>query len=1049
MSIAGLSVRRPVLVSMATLIAVLLGAVAFFRLPVDLMPDVSYPTLSVSSTYENASPEEIEQLLTRPLEEALNAVPGVQEVSSVSVEGSSQIRVTFAWGVDLEAAANDIRDRMDRVIGKLPEQATRPTLRKFDPASQPILILGVSSEIPMMQAKRIIEDQVKQRIERVPGVASLDILGGDEREIHVDIYTGKMRSLGLSLDQLLQRLKAENFNSPAGPVERGNIEVNIRTVGQFQKIEELRNTVVFVRDGAPIYLKTIARVSDTRKKRAQIVRVNGKPGIRLAIQKQAGTNTVEVAKRVLKELELINRDVTALTIVPIIDNSKYIQRSIDNIGESVILGGVLAILVILFFLRNFGSTVVIALSIPISIVCTFALVYFAGFTLNLMTLGGLALGVGMLVDNSIVVLENIYRHREDGLTPREAAIRGGDELTAAIIASTLTTLVVFLPLIFARGVSGALFKQLAYVVAFALVCSLVVALTLVPMFAARLLSHDLNAPQDPNSWSVRLFALSEKLFTGLESFYGWALRKTLNSPSTLMGLIILALLASLLCMRGIGFELMPSADEGELRLSLKMEPGIRLGIMETKIKQIEAVVRKEIPELVNMETRVGGGGWRGGGNNSGEIRITLSSRTKRKRSSDQVAAALFRKVRNIPGMTVRVRVSKGMFMLKRAMSGGDEKIQLEIQGFDLKQSAALARKIQDVAEEIPGVTDAQLSQSAEATNPEQFLQIDRQRAGEMNLSVTQIANLLQTVFTGSIVGYYREGGKEYPIRVQFRNATKLSQDEIETLTLTNSANQVIQLGSILRTESRRGPGRIERRAQQRIVTLAVNVVGRDISSVVEDLRLAINNIPKPTGVYVAFTGDLEEQRAAFLELVFSILLSLLLVYMVMASLYENFADPFIVMGSVPLAAIGVLVTLYFTGTTLNMQSMIGCMMLGGIVVNNAILLVDTNNQLRIEQPLLPLSDVVRESATRRLRPILMTSLTTILGLLPMAIGAGEGGEAQAPLARAVIGGLLSSTMITLFFIPSFYQIYYRNRPAPEPIDAGTPPTTSPTASPTA
>lgn len=1035
MSLAGLSVRRPVLVSMVTLIAVLLGGVAFFRLPVDLMPDVSFPTLSVSSTYENASPEEIEQLLTRPLEEALNAVPGVQEVSSVSMEGNCQIRVTFSWGIDLEAAANDIRDRMDRVIAKLPEQATRPTMRKFDPASQPILILGVSSEIPMMQAKRIIEDQVKQRIERVPGVASLDILGGDEREVHVDIYTGKMRSLGLSLDQLLQRLKAENLNSPAGPIERGNIEVNLRTVGQYQKLEDLENTVVFVRDGAPIYLKTIARVSDTRKKRAQVVRVNRKPGIRLAIQKQAGTNTVEVARRVLKELEGVNRDITALSIIPITDNSKYIERSINNIGESVYSGGLLAVLVILLFLRNFRSTIVIALSIPISIICTFALVYFAGYTLNLMTLGGLALGVGMLVDNSIVVLENIYRHREEGASPIDAAIRGGDELTASVIASTLTTLVVFLPLIFARGVSGALFKQLAYVVAFALVCSLVVALTLVPMFAARLLTQDADAPKDPKSWSVRLFALSEKVLTSIESWYGRSLGKTLSAPGTLMGSVLLMMLASLLCLRGIGFELMPAADEGELRLSIKMEPGIRIPIIEEKVRQLEEIVAKRVPELVNMETRVGGGGWRGGGTNTGEIRMVLSPRTQRKRSSEQVAASLLRDVQKIPGLTVRVRVSKGLFVLQRAMGGGDEKIQLEVRGFDLKKTSEIARKIQALAEDIPGVTDAQLSQTAESTNPERFLQIDRQKAGELNLSVTQIANLLQTVFTGTVVGYYREDGKEYPIRVQFRDANKLSLAEIETLTLTSSTNQVVQLGSILRSESRQGPGRIERRAQQRIVTLAVNVVGRDNSAVVEELRRAIDTLPKQPGVYVAFTGDLEEQQKAFVELIFSILLSLLLVYMVMASLYENFSDPFIVMGSVPLAAIGVLVTLYLTDTTLNMQSMIGCMMLGGIVVNNAILLVDTSNQMRQEHPNIGLSTVLQDAATRRLRPILMTSLTTILGLLPMAIGAGEGGEAQAPLARAVIGGLLSSTIITLYFVPAFYQLYYQRFSAPTPPSA--------------
>ncbi len=1025
MQVAGFSVRRPVLVTMVTMIAVLWGGIAFFRLPVDLMPDVSFPTLSVSSTYENASPEEMEQLVTRPLEEAMNAVPGVLEVSSVSVEGSSQVRISFAWGVDLEAAANDIRDRLDRVIPRLPEEASRPMLRKFDPASQPIMILGVSSELPLMEARKIVEEQIKQRIERVAGVASLEILGGDEREIHIDLYTGKMRALGLSLQQILNKLKSENISAPAGPVDRGNVQISLRTVGQIGRLEQLLNTVIIIRDGAPIYLKTIARVSDTFKKRTQIIRINGKPGIRLALQKQAGTNTVTVAERVLREIKLVNDNYPRVQLVTIINNAKYIERSIQNIGESVLYGGVLAILVILLFLRNFRSTIVIAFSIPISIICTFALIYFSGFTLNLMTLGGLALGVGMLVDNSIVVLENIYRLREEGAGPLEAAAVGGNELAPAILASTMTTLVVFLPLIFVRGIAGALFTQLAYVVGFSLFCSLLVALTLVPMLSARLLQMESEKdPHAPKSFSRRLFDLSERVFVWVESLYGSTLGWALRSPSTLMGIVLLVFLGSLLCLKGIGFELLPSADEGEVRVNLTMESGIRLPIMAKNVQKIEQLIRKNVPELVNLETQVGGGGWRSGGSNTGRMRILLSSRSQRKRSSEQVAMDLFRKIRSIPGMMIRVRVSRGLWILRRAMSGDDEKIQLEIRGHDLKKSAELARTLQKGIEGVSGVTDVVLGKSAATTSPERLIQIDRQRAGELDISVSQIANYLQTVFSGTIVGQFREGGREYPIRLQFRNASRMTLDEIETLTMLNNKNQVLQLGSLILSEERRGPGRIERRSQQRIVTLAVNVAGRDITSVITDIRGVLANTIKPKGTFVIFTGDIEEQQKAFLELILSLLLSLLLVYMVMASLYENLSDPLLVMGSVPLAVIGVLLLLYFTGTTLNMQSMIGCMMLGGIVVNNAILLIDTSNHIRTNSPSLPLADATREAATRRLRPILMTSLTTILGLLPMAIGAGEGGEAQAPLARAVIGGLLSSTLITLYFIPVIYSRFY-------------------------
>ena len=451
---------HPVLTVMVMLIAVLLGGLALTRLPIDLMPDITYPVLSVSTTYENASPEEIEELVTRPLEEALSSVPGVKELSSVSVEGSSRVRVSFAWGTDLDAAANDMRDRIDRVIGRLPDEAERPRLRKFDLASFPVLILGASSNLDPIEMRKIIDEQVKYRIERVAGVAALTVWGGRDREVHVALDASKVKALGLSLDRIVARIRAENADVPAGGVYRGRFDVMVRTLGSFNSIEEIRETVVALREGVPVRLKEIADVTDSWRKPTRIIRVNGRPGVRLAVNKQSGTNTVEVARGVLEEVERINRDIPQINLTPIRDTSEYIQRSISNVSRAALFGGTLAVLVLLFFLRDLRSTGTIAIAIPVSVVATFALMYFAGFTLNIMTLGGLALGIGMLLDNAIVVLENTYRLRETGLAPFEAATKGSEEVGAAIAASTLTTLAVFLPLIFMRGMSGIMFTQL-------------------------------------------------------------------------------------------------------------------------------------------------------------------------------------------------------------------------------------------------------------------------------------------------------------------------------------------------------------------------------------------------------------------------------------------------------------------------------------------------------------------------------------------------------------------------------------------------------------
>jgi len=1029
MKISRLAIRRPVFTVMAVLIVILLGVVSLSRLPIDLMPDITYPTLSIVASYENASPEEIEELVTRPIEEAMTAVPGVEEVTSIASEGSSQVRVTFSWGTDLDAAANDIRDRLDRVMGRIPEEVERPVLRKFDLANFPILILGASGNLDPIQMRRIIDDQVKYRIERLPGVASLTVRGGLDREIHVNLYVDKIKALGLPLDQILTRIEAENVNIPAGPLDRGDLEVMVRTPGEYTSLEDLRNTVIAVRAGAPILLREISSVDDAWEKVQRIVRVNGRPGIRMSVHKQSGTNTVSVAKGVLKEIEKINRDIPQIQLTPIIDTSDYIKRSITNVGSTLFYGGALAVLVLLFFLRNVRSTAIIATSIPISIIATFALMYFGGFTLNLMTLGGLALGVGMLVDNAIVVLENIYRLRESS-DADTAAVNGTEEVTPAIIASTLTTLAVFLPLVFMRSMSGVMFKQLSYVVSLSLVCSLAAALTLVPMLSAQILRSVESAQGKKPSGAQRVLDAGGRLFSGLEEAYRGLLRFTLRHRALVVIASVLCLLGSLALVPLVGVEFMPRTDEGEVRVNAEMAVGTRVEIVDEKFVGIESLVKKVVPEIKNMVTYIGGSWWRGLTSHKGQLRIALKPKAERTRSSEEIASALRRKIGQIPGVTIRIRAGQGLFLLRMGRSGAD-RIEVDIRGHDMVVADALAQRVKKIMLGVEGITDTRMGR--ETGNPEELILVDRQRTADLKLTVSQIANMLQTVLSGTGAGNYREAGDEFRILVKIKEAEQLSLDEVLDMTLTNRDGQPVVLRNVVQVKPSSGPVMIERKDQDRVVTISADYEGRDMGSILADIRQGIRTIPVPQGFSIVFGGDYEEQQEAFQELLLGFILALVLVYMVMASLYESLRDPFVVMFSVPLAVIGVILMLLLTDTTFNVQSYIGCIMLGGIVVNNAILLVDYTNLLRRRDGM-PLEQAIEEAGRRRLRPILMTAMTTILALVPLALGMGEGGEAQAPMARAVIGGLLSSTVITLVFVPTVYSLFergFRKREASE------------------
>lgn len=1017
MSLAGFSVRRPVFVTMAACIIMILGGVALTHLPVDLMPDISFPTITITTTYEDASPEEIEELITKPIETAVVAVTGVKELVTSSTEGTSSIRISFNWGTNLDAAVNDIRDRLDRVYQRLPDEADRPVVRKFDVANFPVMQIGVSTEMELLEARTFIEDNIQYRLERLPGVASADIYGGHVREVHVLFDINKVKALNIPLNQVLNVIKSSNVTTPAGNVETGRLDMRIRTPGTFISLEELGGTVVGSSGGKRIRLRDLAEVRDTIRKPTRYIRVNGQPGMYMGIMKQSGANTVSVARAVRREIERINRDTPRIKLVTLVDSSDYIIRSINNVSDSAALGGALAILVLLAFLRNIRSTIIISVSIPLSVVASFALVYFCGYTINIMTLGGLALGIGMLVDNSIVVLENITRLHDNGSDRIEAATRGAEEMTPAIIASTLTTLVVFLPLMFIKGVSGVMFREFSAVVAFSLTCSLFAAISLVPMMAARMLRPSVHHGQEGHGIGHLLMSWSSRWLELLETGYSVVLRHLLNHKFKFMGLVMLLFAGVFGLIPLLGTEFMPKTDESEVRIHLEAESGTRPELLDEINRDLDTRIQADIPELINWTARAGGSNWSSGDSNKSQYRVMLKPRDQRLRSSEEIALVVQEKLKDLPGFTVRARPGQGFFLMRMLSGNMDEKIGIDIRGYDLTVANAIANEIAAAVRKIPGVTDVRLTRDKGV--PEQRVVIDRDKAADLKVSVETVADTLRTVLAGSSAGDYRERGKAYNILVKVGDADKMKLQDILDLSVRNSEGKRVVLRNLVTVEPHVGPVTIERKNQERITSLAVNIANRDMGSVVTDVQSAISSLAIPAQFTTAITGDYEEQQESFRQLIYSMLLALVLVYMVMACQFESFRDPLVVMFSTPLAAIGVILMLYLSRTTFNVQSAIGCIMLAGIVVNNAILLVDCANRLRIDEGL-DVRRAVEESGRRRLRPILMTTLTTMLGLLPLAFGMGDGGEAQAPLARAVIGGLFSSTLITLVFIPALY-----------------------------
>ena len=1010
MNLSERSVRKPITTLMLILIVIIFGMVSLSRLPIDLLPNFEIPIIVVSTTYQGVGPQEMENLVTSPLEGVIGTVGNIEDISSITMEGQSLVIAQFAYGTDMDFASLEMREKIDLIKGYLPDGASSPMVLKIDPNASPIVQVSLSSSGDLAQGQRIAEDLVKPRLERLEGVASVDVTGGYENQIEISIRAEQMAGYGLTTDYLAGILAAENLNLPGGQVQKGNQKLTIRTVGEFQSVDEIENLLVPLPTGGVVGLSDIAHVEMNHKETSTLAKTNGQKVINISVQKQSGTNTVQVANVVTEELDRIQEENQELDIQILFDQSDYIQTAINNVADSASLGAVLAILVLLVFLKNFRSTLIIATSIPISIIATFVLLYFSGVTLNLMTLGGLAFGVGMLVDNSIVVLENIYRFRQEGYSKFEAAYLGAKEVGMAITASTLTTVAVFLPTVFMESFTSEIFKDMAITITVALFASLLVALTLVPMLSSRFLNMETNIRRRFKIVE-RTTVFLDKAYEKMETSYRKVLSLALDNRWWSVLIAVAIFLVSLLTIPLVGTEFLPETDEGQFSISVSLPVGSELEEIDAIMTQVEEKI-EVIPEIEMIYSTIGSS--LGSEGSTGTITCVLDSLENRERSTQQVADEARNLIYDIPGAEKNIFTMSSISM--GALGGGA--ISVNIKGDDLNTLKALGDEVADLVASVDGITEAQ--SSMEEGVPEVQIRIDRDRASQYGLTVAQIASSVRGNIVGTRASQFKYDGDEIDIVISGDDIISESISNLEQMTISTPSGLSVPLTHVAQIVADRGPVTIYREGQVRLVSVSAQILDRDLGSVSDDLELKLANYDMPVGYSYEMVGENQEMIEAFEELALVLILAIVLVYMVLASQFESLINPFIIMVSVPLGMAGGILALVITGTRLSVPAYIGLIMLAGIVVNNAIVLVDYILLLREQGE--DRDEAIFKAGPVRLRPVLMTALTTILGLFPLAFGGGEGSELEAPLAIAVMGGLALSTVLTLIFIPVVYSL---------------------------
>jgi len=1048
MNLPRIAVKHPITTIMVFLALVLLGFVSLARVGLELFPDITYPTTAVVVVYPGVGPYEIESGISKRVEEAVSSISGVERVASTSSEGVSMVVINFSWGTNMDTIVSDIREKIDAIENDLPEGAYRPEIFRFNPEMLPSMVLNCVSSNPHVDIRKLVEDNIVPDLEKIEGVATAEIFGGKIAAVTCKLSLDDLIRSEISILQILNMFQGENINLPGGTLELPSEHIVLRTIGEFDSIADIGDMLVGYREQIPIYLGDVAEIALDYLPQEEIVRAHGQSGIQISIRKQPGFNTVKVNDQVKHTLKRLGEQYTSLKFRIQSDQSTSILNSIGGVADAGWQGGILAILVLLIFLRNIRSTFIISLAIPLSVVATFLLMDMAGISMNMLSLMGITLGIGMFVDNSIVVLESSYRKKLTGLDSKQAAVEGAGEVGMAIIASTLTTIAVFFPLVFVEGLVGMIFKDLAFTISFALLISLASALTLIPVMFTKLLKgkkiptlalkKDEHTAQDQSELSLAdiQVATGNKIIDGLgariqkglrwldrsyEKVISWALDHSLIIIVTALLLLILSIGLVVF----LGMEFIPEVDEAKFVVELETKIGTPYAKTTAKVIQAENIIKQLAGDDVDtMSSNIGRGAAEAGmaesGSHLGNIKVALTPKDRRAQSIWKIVSRLSKELReNILDTRIKIDIS-GMASLASSATGQKDPIVIEITGGKLDESFAFAKELAALAEGVSGTRDVQVSYKT--GKPELQFRVKRRAAASLGITPKEIAVTVRTVYKGTEVSRYNDGTHDYDIVVILKDEDRNNLKRVTNLFLVNRTGTKILVETVADLQQDEGPLSIERIRRQRIIMVTAALTGeRALSNVLADIKQEVaRKLTIPAEINLDYTGSGKQMSEAFGSLGWVLLLAMLLVYMVMASQFESLLHPFIVMFAVPFAIIGLVAALLVTNTTFNLIAFIGGILLVGIVVNNAIVLIDYMNTLQKRG--VPLRQAIVQGGKTRLKPILMTTFTTVIGLLPMALGLGAGSEIRAPMGRAVLGGLLSSALVTLILIPVIYWL---------------------------
>jgi len=1027
-------VARPTTILIIFALLIGLGLFAMINLPIDLYPEINPPYLVVYTSYSGAGPEEVERSVTRTLEAALSSVSGIEKVTSTSRKGSSLVIMEFTYGTDLADASNSIRDALERVRNYLPTGVDSPMIFRFDPSMIPIMGLMVTSDRRTPEELReITEDTIVPRIEQIPGIATASVDGGREKIIRVEIPQNRLEAYDISISQLQQIIYAQNVQTAAGTITESGMSYILTTMGEFTSLDEIRNMVISYKGGGfvngqvqmprMIYLRDIADVFEGFRDETSVVYVNSQPAVTMNVQKQSGKNSVQTANELRKRLDRIGRELPPdVKITELFNTTDIIENSLNQVTSSAFSGALLAILTLFLFLRAKKPTIIIGISIPVSVIITMLFMYFAGLTLNLMTMAGLILGIGMLIDNSIVILENIYKYREKGAKLKTASILGTSEMITAITASTLTTICVFAPLVMFQGlleVAGEMFSGLAFTVVISLGISLFTAIFLVPVLCSHYLPV-VTRKQVPLSGKLaEVDAKFEKFYIWLENKYKNAVRKVLKHK--LLVIIVLSVLLgiSIRLIPVIGWEFMPTQDNDNVNITATLPMGTALQETEAVLRQLQIIVEEEVSDYKELVLRVGGGGFMGiggGGTNSGSLRINLLEYSKRTETANEIQDKLRPYFNQFPGVTFSFSSGMG------GMMGGGNSIEIIIRTDNLQKGKVIGDRIISLLKERLGEYVTEPSMDLTDGLPQYEIVIDREKMYSLGLTTYTVGNEIKAAVDGITATRYKTGGKDYDVILILAEADRNTLPALDHIFINSQMAGKVPLSSFVKYQEGTGPLSIRRENQSRIITVSAGArpgaKTNQLQAMVEDLIKS--EIPIEDDVIIEYGGSNAEMIKIFTRFIFICVVAIFLVFGIMASLFESFRSPFIIIFTIPLSVIGIVAIYLITGTIFNALTAVGLLVLIGIITNNGIILVDYSNLLRKRG--YALNDAICEAARSRLRPILMTTLTTVLGLVPMAFFPGEGTELVAPIGKTVLGGLSFGTLMTLFLMPVIYAI---------------------------